>query len=65
VIERAVILCETTVLTVDETWFRRETPSTAVETCDLQGGSQNRGGFGQSHSCIQTIAAGQADLRGR
>jgi DNA-binding NtrC family response regulator len=25
VIERAVILCETTVLYVDETWFRRET----------------------------------------
>jgi len=27
VIERAVILCETAVLYVDETWFRRETPS--------------------------------------
>ena len=31
VIERAVILCETTVLTVDETWFRRETPSSAAQ----------------------------------
>ena len=29
VIERAVILCETTVLYVDETWFRREAPSPA------------------------------------
>ena len=27
VIERAVILCETSVLSVDETWFRREAPS--------------------------------------
>ena len=27
VIERAVILCETPVLSVDETWFRREPPS--------------------------------------
>jgi DNA-binding NtrC family response regulator len=27
VIERAVILCETTVLHVEETWFRREAPS--------------------------------------
>ena len=27
VIERAVILCETAVLYVDETWFRRESPS--------------------------------------
>lgn len=29
VIERAVILCETSVLYVDETWFRREAPSRA------------------------------------
>jgi formate hydrogenlyase transcriptional activator len=29
VIERAVILCETPVLYVDETWFRREAPSRA------------------------------------
>jgi formate hydrogenlyase transcriptional activator len=29
VIERAVILCETPVLYVDETWFRRESPSRA------------------------------------
>jgi formate hydrogenlyase transcriptional activator len=29
VIERAVILCETPVLHVDETWFRREAPSRA------------------------------------
>lgn len=26
-IERAVILCDTPVLYVDQTWFRRETPS--------------------------------------
>jgi formate hydrogenlyase transcriptional activator len=31
VIERAVILCETPVLYVDETWFRRETPSRAAQ----------------------------------
>jgi formate hydrogenlyase transcriptional activator len=31
VIERAVILCETPVLCVDETWFRREAPSRAGE----------------------------------
>ena len=31
VIERAVILCETPVLYVDETWFRREAPSRARE----------------------------------
>jgi formate hydrogenlyase transcriptional activator len=30
VIERAVILCETLVLYVDETWFRREAPSRAA-----------------------------------
>lgn len=29
IIERAVILCETPVLRVDETWFRRESPSRA------------------------------------
>jgi formate hydrogenlyase transcriptional activator len=29
VIERAIILCETPVLCVDETWFRREAPSRA------------------------------------
>jgi len=31
IIERAVILCETPVLYVDETWFRREVPSRAVQ----------------------------------
>ena len=31
VIERAVVLCETPILYVDETWFRREAPSRAGE----------------------------------
>jgi formate hydrogenlyase transcriptional activator len=35
VIERAVILCETPVLYVDETWFRREAPSRASEPIPL------------------------------
>ena len=35
VIERAVILCETPVLYVDETWFRREAPSRASEPTPL------------------------------
>ena len=36
VIERAVILCETPVLYVDETWFRREAPSRAGRTYSPQ-----------------------------
>ncbi len=35
VIERAVILCETPVLYVDETWFRREAPLRASEPIPL------------------------------
>jgi formate hydrogenlyase transcriptional activator len=35
VIERAVILCETPVLYVDETWFRREAPSRAGQPIPL------------------------------
>lgn len=35
VIERAVILCETPVLSVDETWFRREAPSRADQAISL------------------------------
>jgi len=41
VIERAVILCETPVLLVDKTWFRRETPSRTGQTISFNSAVNN------------------------